>query len=176
MSSSSIIRKEPRGRPAIGFQLEVPGASGLEVQEQPFVCRERRSDGRLVGELEASVFAGALIIDRDGILAEKARAVLCSETGQPDAVSVPVVLPGARGFRAEAVVRTALPYVYVFAVAPADLGVDGGVVVAVRSATPDWAAGEHMLRSLRLITRNGRLSTDYDAQDTPFLPVVAAKR
>jgi len=175
MSSPSIIRQEPRGRPAIGFQLEVPGE--VEVRDEPVIlCRELRRDGRIVGELEASVFAAALIIDRDGILAETASDVLRRETGRLGAAAVAVLLPGAGGYRAEAVVRTQLPYVYVFAVAPADLGVDGGVVITIRSATPDWPAAEHMLRTLRILTRNGRISTNYDAQETPFLPVVVPTR
>jgi hypothetical protein len=183
MSAPSIIRQEPRGRPAVGFQLEVPGE--VEVEDEPtnepaneavIVCRERRPDGRLVGELEARVFAGAMIIDRDGILAEKASEVLGGETQRMGEAAVAVVLPGASGFRAEAVVRTMLPYIYVFAVAAADGVVDGGVVVTIRSAAPDWPAAEHMLRSLRILTRTGRIATNYDAQDGPILPVVAPKR
>jgi len=187
MSAPSIIRQQPRGRPAVGFQLEAPGE--VEVEDEPtdgaadgaadeatIVCRERRADGRLVGELEARVFAGAMCIDRDGIRAEKASEVLGGETQRMGEAAVAVVLPGASGFRAEAVVRTALPYIHVFAVAAADGVVDGGVVVTIRSAAPDWPAAEHMLRSLRILTRNGRIATNYDAQDGPILPVVAPKR
>jgi hypothetical protein len=175
MTVPSIIRQEPRGRPAVGFQLEVPGEVEVEneaTSPPAIVCRERRADGRLVGELEARVFAGAMIIDRDGVLADKASEVLGGETQRMGEAAVAVVLPGASGFRAEAVVRTELPYIYVFAVAAADTVIDGGVVVTVRSAAPDWPAAEHMLRSLRILTRNGRIATNFDAQDGPILPVL----
>lgn len=175
MSSPTIIRQEPRGTPAIGFQFEVPGE--VEVNKGPtIVCRELRHDGRLVGELEASVFSAALVIDRDGILAEKASDVLGTAIGRLGGRAVPVVLPGARGFRADAVVREPLPYVYVFALAPADLGIDGGVLIAIRCAPPDWPAAEHALRTLRILTRSGRISTNFDAEDGPLLPVVAPSR
>jgi hypothetical protein len=123
------------------------------------------------------VFAAALIIDRDGILAEKAREVIAREAPvRGGAVAVAVRLPGASGFRADAVQSTRLPYVYVFAVAPHDLGIDGGVLITIRSASPDWPAADHMLRSLRILTRNGMAATDDDHESQPILPVVAPTR
>src|SRR5262245_22226349 len=79
MSESRTYRREPRGRPAIGFQLDVPRE--VELRDTTVLrCREVRpgngGEGKPVGELEASVFAAALIIDRDGILSEKASEVI----------------------------------------------------------------------------------------------------
>jgi len=171
---SSVFRREARSRPFLGFQLELPHE--LERFDGPVVTfRELRSDGRVVGELEVSVFAAALIIDRDGILAEKACAVLGRETAVT-APAVAVMLPGAVGYRADAIQRTAQPYLHVFALAADDI-VDGGLVITIRSADPDWPAGEHMLRSLRLLTRGGRIAASAEAADpAPLLPLVAPRR
>jgi hypothetical protein len=120
------------------------------------------------------VFAAALIIDRDGILAQKACEVIEREAAVRDrAAAVLVRLPGASGFRAQAVRRAALPYVYAFALAPHDLGIDGGVLVTVRTARPDWPAGDHLLRSLRILTRHGMAPVGDDDDEAPLLPVVA---
>ena len=159
----------------IGFQLEVPRE--VELREGATLkCREVLQGGRTLGELEVSVFGAALVIDRDGILAEKACDVLGHEVsvrGGPTAV--PVMLPGGAGFRADAVTNTALPYRFVFAIAAADLGVDGGVLVVIRCASPDWPAADHMLRSLRLLTRSGRIMAQEDVDDAPLLPVVTRR-
>jgi hypothetical protein len=127
----------------------------------------------VVGELEISLFAAALVIDRDGILAEKAVDGLSRlATLHRAVVAEPVALPGANGFRTAAINSGPLPYLYVFAIAPADLGVDGGVLIAIRAASPDWAAADQVLRSLRVLTRSGRVATNIDADDAPILPVV----
>lgn len=162
----------------MGFQLEVPPE--LERFDGPVVaCRELRPDGRLVGELEVSVFAAALIIDRDGVLADKACEVLGRQIGEAAGVANPpavaVMLPGAVGFRADTVQRTALPYVHVFALA-ADAIVDGGVLITIRSAAPDWPAAEHVLRSLRLLTRGGRIAINAEVDEVPLLPLVVPRR
>jgi len=166
----------------IGFQLEVPRE--LELREGATLkCREVLQGGRTLGELEISVFGAALVIDRDGILAEKAREVLGREAsvrGGPSAVAV--TLPGGAGFRADAVTNTALPYRYVFTLAPADLGVDGGILIVIRCASPDWPAADHMLRSLRIIGRTGRIATpDVEVEvevevEASVLPVIAPRR
>lgn len=157
----------------LGFQLEVPGEVELS-QGPPLKCREVLRDGRTLGELEVSLFAAALVIDRDGILAEKACEVLAREaTVRRAPTAVAVALPGASGYRADAVITAALPYRYAFAIAPSDLGVDGGVAIVVRCASPDWPAADHMLRSLRILTRTGRIATQVDVDDGPLLPVVA---
>lgn len=176
MAEPTTYRRPPRGRPMLGFQLEVPRE--VELREGATLrCREVLQGGRTLGELEVSVFAAALVIDRDGILAEKACEVLGHEVtvrGGPSAV--PVALPGGSGFRAEAVQNSALPYRYVFAVAPSDLGVDGGVLVTVRCASPEWPAADRMLRSLRILTRSGQVAISQDADDAPLLPVIVPRR
>jgi hypothetical protein len=174
MSPPRSYRRAPRGRPSIGFQLEVPPE--LELRDGPELqAREVRPDGRVVGELAISLFAAALVIDRDGILAEKAVEALGQLTTlHRPAVPQPVALPGANGFRTAAVNSGPLPYLYVFAIAPPDLGVDGGVLIAIRAATADWAAADQVLRSLRVLTRNGRVATNIDADDAPLLPVVGS--
>ena len=162
----------------IGFQIEVPRE--VELREGATLkCREVLQGGRTMGELEVSVFGAALVIDRDGILAEKAREVLGREAtvrGGPSAVAV--TLPGGTGFRADAVTNTALPYRYVFTLAPADLGVDGGILIVIRCASPDWPAADHMLRSLRILGRTGRIATpEIDMEDDArVLPVIAPRR
>ncbi|MBL0215039.1 MAG: hypothetical protein IPQ07_14275 [Myxococcales bacterium] len=154
-----------------GVEL-TPVQSGTAVVR----CCERREDGKTVGELEVSMFSAALIIDRDGILEEKAREVAAhSAHAVRIAGTVAVSLPGASGYRADVEpVRTALPYVHVFAMAPHDLGVDGGIVVTVRSAQPDWPAAEQILSSLRFLTRHGtaRPANDETELHEPMLPVV----
>ncbi len=156
-------RRPPRGRPQLGFQLETPPE--VAVQDGPALCcRQVLADGRLLGELEVRVFAAPLVIDRDGTLARTVCEQLEREARLPHgATAVPVQLPGARGYRAEAVQRTALPYIYVFAVAPPD-GIDGGVLVTVRSVQREWPAADHVLRTLRLLTRNGVASAHEDAE------------
>ena len=157
----------------IGFQLEVPRE--VELCDGPTLqCREVLQDGRTRGELEIRLFAAALVIDRDGLLSEKACELIAGEAtvrGGPAAVAV--ALPGASGYRADAVTGAGLPYRYAFAIAPADLGVDGGIAIIVRCASPDWPAGDHMLRSLRILTRTGRIATQAEVDDGPLLPVIA---
>lgn len=58
-----------------------------------------------------------------------------------------------------------------FAFAPPD-GIDGGVLVTVRSATPDWPAAEAILGSLRILTRHGATPANDDSDLGPLLPVV----
>jgi hypothetical protein len=162
MAVPSTYRRPPRGQPLIGFQLEAP--CEVELRDGAVLqCREVQQDGREVGELEIRVFAAALIIDRDGLLAKAACDELERRASPPHgAIAVPVQLTGVSGYRAEAVDRTALPYVYVFAMAPLE-GIDGGVLVTVRSAQPDWPAADHMLGSLRILTRHGVAAANDDA-------------
>lgn len=157
-----------RGLPSIGFEI-VPG--DLEVTpvndgETLLRCTQTRDDGRPLGELEVTVFSAALVIDRDGILEAKAS----DNTG--GAHAVPVVLPGASGYFAETRGDAQLPYRYVFAIAPHDLAIDGGVLVTVRSARPDWPAADRALQSLRIITRHGVAPANDVAADAPLLPLV----
>jgi hypothetical protein len=167
-----------RGLPAIGFELELPDA--LEVVPVPagetcVRCRETRG-GRTVGELEIVVFRAALIVDRDGCLERKASEV--ANDGSDDvrvAPAVPIELPGASGYRAEVVAigreRPPLPYTHVFAMASHELGVDGGVLVVVRSAQVDWPAAERLVESLQIFTRKPS-ANDTRAATAPVLPIV----
>lgn len=167
-----------RGLPAIGVALEAP--DGIEVTpiatgETIVRCCQRDGDGRTIGELDVSVFSAALIIDRDGILEEKARSVAEAAPACEVTLTVAVALPGSSGYRADAHERgrerSALPYLYVFAMASHDLGVGGGVVIRVRSARPEWPVAEAILRSVRLSNRLGVAAKD-DAEQEPLLPVV----
>src|SRR5688500_2383796 len=152
MAQAKAYRQLPaasreRGLASIGFEI-LPGE--LELTPVPagetiLRCTETRDDGRPIGELEVTVFKAALVIDRDGILEAKAS----DQAG--GAHAVPVVLPGASGYFAETRGDAQLPYRYVFAIAPHDLAVDGGVLVTVRCARRDWPAAERMLQSLRII-------------------------
>ena len=49
---------------------------------------------------------------------------------------------------------------------------DGGVLVTVRSAMPDWPAAEAILRSLRILTRHGTAPANDDGELLTLLPVV----
>lgn len=130
----------PRGSPPIGFVVET---GALEVT--PLPGRVRCAEPR-IGELEVAVFAAALIIDRDGILAAKASAAAAGSA------PVPVELPGASGYRAETIaLAEPLRYVLVFALAPDD-AIDGGVLVTIRSAQPEWPAADELLASLRILS------------------------
>jgi len=174
-------RQLPTASRRIGFEIETP--SEVEVQPGEVVrCSERR-DGRTIGELEVCVFHAALVIDRDGILEEKASSVIESarEPGARISPAMPVTLPGASGFRADlevvrpmGVAKAPLPYVYVFAMAPNDLALDGGLVVTVRCASPVWPAADAILRSLRILARGGK--TANDTHDVPsLLPLVGSR-
>ncbi len=157
--------------------MTTPG--GVELTPVPsgetlVQCCERRPDGKPVGELEVSMFKAALIIDRDGILEQKARTIAQTAAGAV-AGTVAVSLPGASGYRADVDPKrnsAGLPYVHVFAMAPHDLGIDGGVVVVVRSAQPDWPAANEMLGSLRLLTRTGKAQPANDGEHAPLLPII----
>jgi hypothetical protein len=164
-----------RGLAAIGIELESPIAmQPLDTGATVVRCSEEH-EGKLVGELAVEVFRAALVIDRDGILEEKAHEAADAEHGRVTP-PVPVSLPGASGFRAD-VVRIgsgALPYVYLFAVAPHDLGVDGGVLVTVRCASPEWPAADAILRTLRVLGR--RPTTANDDGEVLALPLVPPSR
>jgi len=137
------------GRPAIGYVM----STDLEVtQGKTLRCCEHR-DGKLIGELSIEVFAAALIIDRDGILATKAGEAT-------NTTAVAFALEGVTGYRAETVDRGgALPYRHVLAIAPED-GVDGGILITMRCAAPEWPRADELLRSLRLLTRGRTAAND----------------
>jgi hypothetical protein len=166
-----------RGLAAIGLELENPAAIDLEpVATGTTVVRARElRDGKKLGEIEVEVFKAALVIDRDGILEEKAHLAVDAERGRVTP-PVPVSLAGASGYRAEVVrvpstgaPRPELPYTYVFAVAPDDLGAEGGVLITVRCATPEWPAADSILRSLKVLGRRNATANDGEGLALPML-------
>jgi hypothetical protein len=179
MAPATRIRQLPSGPRSVGFELETPGAVEVDEGDSAVKMREQR-DGKPVGELEVSVFQAALVIDRDGILEEKVHEAARAAAGDGARVTpaVPIELPGASGFRADVEIvlplgagRPPLPYVHVFAIAPHDLGVDGGVLVTVRSATPDWPAADAILKSLWVLGRRGKIA-NLALGALPSLPIV----
>ena len=164
------IRHAPSAR-RVGFQLDAPDDVDF-VAKGPGVAGRECHGERTIGEVEVEVFEAALVIDRDGILERKLRDAIghAAEPGARISVATPVALPNASGFRADAEVvrpmgapRPDLPYVYVFAIAPNDLGIDSGVVVTMRCATRSWPAAEKMLGSLRLLTTRTISANDREA-------------
>jgi hypothetical protein len=173
------IASRQRGLPAIGVEMVAPGDVELTpIGKGPAIvrCCERAADGRTIGELEVSVFSAALIIDRDGILEEKARDIAEDAARVAVSATSAVSLPGASGYRADVEIRGAvrppLPYVHAFAMAP-EAGIDGGLVVTVRSAGPHWPAADAILASLKILTRHGTAPPANDGDDVLRLPVVS---
>jgi hypothetical protein len=166
-----------RGLAAIGLELDNPAAIDLEpiTTGATVVRAHEQRDGKKLGELEVEVFKAALVIDRDGILEEKAHEAVGAERGRVTP-PVPVSLSGASGYRAEVVRLPAtgaphpeLPYKYVFAIAPDDLGADGGVLITVRSATAAWPAAESILRTLKVLGRRQTTANDAEGFALPML-------
>jgi hypothetical protein len=96
--------------------------------------------------------------------------------------AIPVSLPGASGYRADLEVvrpmgtaRPPLPYVYVFAMAPHDLALDGGLVVTVRCAAPEWAAADAILRSLKILSRGGKPAANDTDESRARLPLIGSR-
>jgi hypothetical protein len=143
----------------IGFEVSAPG--DFELDGETVRCRQPE------GELEISIFKAALVIDRDGILEEKVRHAIVDHVAEGALVlePMPVALEGASGWRVDAEyrrgpTRPALPYIFVFALAPDDLGVDAGVLVTVRSASPQWPAADAIVRSLKILARRSPTAND----------------
>jgi hypothetical protein len=157
------FRLPPTPARRVGFELAAPRDVELAPSGDIVRCRERQS-GRTIGELEISIFHAALVIDRDGILEDKVRAAVeaAIAAGANVLEPVPIELPGASGFRADAEYRrgTELPYAHVFAIAPDDLGVDAGILVTVRSASPEWPAADAILASLKILSRTKPSAND----------------
>ncbi len=182
------FRQLPTASRRIGFEIQPPSevevSPGVSARgDQLVTCRERR-DGKTIGELEVRVFHAALVIDRDGILEEKVQEAI-DEAAEPGArvlPAIPFALPGASGYRADLEVvrpmgtaRPPLPYVYVFALAPNDLALDGGIIVTVRCASPDWQAGQRILQSLRILSKRGVIAANDDVDDAPMLPMIGRR-
>jgi hypothetical protein len=169
---------------ALGLELDLPDAVELLSNDGDTVlwCRERRADGKRLGELEVTRLTGALVIDRDGVLEERARTAVAREAAQLTG-TIAVHLPGAAGQRADGVIRgrtgneprPELPYIYVLALAPHDLVVQGGLLVVVRCAAPEWAAGDTMLQSLRLVGLRGPFAAANDEPGDSALPLIGRR-
>ena len=151
------FRQLPTAARRIGFSIEPPNEVEL-IPGEIVRCTEER-DGETVGEMEVAVFSAALVIDRDGILEEKAHDALV-KTAAPGVRVQPahlIELDGASGYHLEAEFmpprRPALPFVHVFALASNDLAIDGGIIVTIRSAAEQWPAAEAILKSLRILSR-----------------------
>jgi hypothetical protein len=152
------------GLPPIGFRLRAPErvtiAPASGVEGAPVVGREAGPDERVVGEVEVAVFGAGLIIDRDGVLeriATEAAEETASAGGKVTGV-MPVELDsGVSGYRAEVELgaTAALPYQAIYALASRDLAVCGGILVTIRAALPAWPAGDVVLDSIRILTRDG---------------------
>lgn len=160
------FRQLPTTLRRIGFELNAPADMTVETT-QGGGARVRGA----AGELEIEVFQAALVIDRDGILEEKIRsavdAVVASEPGARVLETIPIELPGASGYRSDVELvrppgtpKPERPYILVFAVAPHDLGIDGGVIVRVRCASPAWPAAASILMSLRILTRRSATANE----------------
>jgi hypothetical protein len=174
------FRQLPNASRRIGFEIQTP--SEVEIQPGDVVrCCEKSASGQTVGELEMRVFQAALLIDRDGILEEKMHDAITSNSKPGAHVQplLPIALPGVSGYRADIEERAAgdgkpaLPYVYVFAMAPNDLALDGGLVVVVRSASPEWPAADKILSSLRILSRRGVVAND--TGETLSLPLLGKR-
>lgn len=143
------------------LSLELDAPNGVElVPVSPDVVRmrEQQSNGAPIGELEVSTFTDSLIIDRDGVLEDKARtlAQAAAPAARIDSCN-PVTLAGVSGYRAEASVRSinrpALPYIHVFVLAPDNTRINGGIAIMVRTARLEWAAGDAIIASLKVLGR-----------------------
>jgi hypothetical protein len=71
------------------------------------------------------------------------------EVGTASGYRVDVELPGAPQ-----------PHVMLLALAPDDLGVDGGVLVRVLGETAEWPEAEAIVASLRLLTRRSTTANE----------------
>ncbi len=193
--SQSLIHRHPaaesrsRGLPPIGFQLEVPPGVMLEQidpagPDRAVVLRahQQGDDGRRLGELELGVFSASLIIDRAGVLQELVETTAgLSPGGKLIGAGNASFAAGASGYRMDVVMtapgeqaeaRPACPYVTWLALASEDHVLPGGLFATIRSATPSWAAGSHMLDSLRISGLAGARS----ALGSPFaLPLVRGR-
>lgn len=165
------FRQPPTTARRVGFEIDPPSDVTVQPRGTVVRCRQQSASGTPIGELELEVFHAALVIDRDGILEEKVQAAIAraAAPGAQVLQPVPIELAGASGFRADAEparaigvadARSPLPYVHVLAIAPDDLGVDGGLLITVRSASPTWPAAETIVQSLRILSRRSTSAND----------------
>lgn len=152
-----------RGRPPIGFALEVAEGLAIELPEAPTAplvrCHEV-SGTRTVGVLEVDVFAATLVMDPDRALIDVAGRALerlgdggAARARPPQAFDLDGGVHGVRLhadlLRDRAGARPALPYVTI--VAFAGPSVRGGVLVVARAAAEAWEAGERTIDSIEVL-------------------------
>jgi hypothetical protein len=165
------FRQPPTTARRVGFEIDPPTEISVQTHGAAIRCQQLHPSGAPIGELELEVFHAALVIDRDGILEEKVAAAIArvAAPGAQVLHPVPVELAGASGFRADSeptraigadATRAPLPYVHVIALAPDDLGVDGGILITIRSASPTWPAAEKLVQSLRILSRRSTSAND----------------
>ena len=172
------------GLPPIGFVLRAPErvtiAPASGVAGAPVVCSEVGPDGQVIGEVEIAVFGAGLIIDRDGVL-EKITTEAADDAaeagGQVTSVLAVTLDSGVSGYRAEVELRGAapLPFQVILALASRDLAVCGGILVTIRSALPAWPAGDVVLDSIRVLTRDGAQNDQSVADGPMMLPVIGRR-
>jgi hypothetical protein len=136
------------GIPALGFRLLVPETVQV-VRADAFHAVEPG-----VGELDISLQAAALIMDRDGVLEELIDQAVAELTTQNQATLSAigmVELPGGEAYRAELDLRDGSPlrHVTLLALGHADFMAPAVLFIRIRSRAPDWEAGRSMLETLR---------------------------
>ncbi|HVV81560.1 MAG TPA: hypothetical protein VHE35_00730 [Kofleriaceae bacterium] len=160
------VAAQRRGRPPIGFGLQVADGLGVELPEsanQPLVRCTEATASRTIGVLEVDVFAAGMVVDPEGALQQIASAALDRLRGGGTARARPPTAfeldDGVHGIRVHADLlrdgtgqRPALPYLTV--VALAGVSVRGGVIVTMASAAANWEAGDRVLDSLRVLDRD----------------------
>lgn len=185
-----------RGLPAVELRFRV--LPGLTVVELPagdgdaplFRCEELGTGGRVIGALELHLFPVALVIDRIGVLAERARAWANRElTGSARwrlLVEGEVELAGGTaGHRIDVLMqsnsegrfRPSAPYASWLALASRDAVVPAGVLAVVHSAAPVWRAGTVVLDSLEILGSSGAGSKPAGGSGGPrmVLPLVRTR-
>jgi hypothetical protein len=158
--------KRRPGVTPVGFRLDVPEGVVIEPSDPKIIqlrATERRAaSGRPLGELEIRVFAARLIMDRDGVMLDAARAAAEELFAPPrdgwlGAVGA-MTLPAGEAWRAEVRVTRdehgrlpPLPYKTVYALAHPNAVVHAALLIVVAHAEADWPAGQAMLASLSFL-------------------------
>jgi hypothetical protein len=150
----------------VGFRLDIP--EGVVVQpSDPKIIQLRATEtraatGRPLGELEIRVFAARLIMDRDGVLLDAARALAEELYAAPRdgwlGATGTVELPAGEAWRADVQVTRderglipILPYKSVYALGHPNAIVHAALLIVVQHAEATWLAGDEMLQSLEFV-------------------------
>lgn len=159
-----VAESRRRGLPALGFALELPVALGWAAAAGPTIgtATERGPGGAILGELELAIAPAALVMDRDGVLADAAHAAIARAAGggaTRDLAIRAIAIGAAAGAVASLVRlgRPALPYVAVYALASDDM-IAGALLVIARHAAPEWPTADAALASLRLASKDTLLA------------------